>query len=311
MTDGFPAARESLTLGGRRNLGGRLFVVWLALIGPGFLSYGRSAAQVGKTIDLGTRGLYCELHGSGKPTVIVDVGVGESFQSWSAVVAELSKTTSVFVYDRAGYGRSGTGPLPRDAGSEAADLHALLRKADIKGPYVLVGHSLGGLNMQVFAREQAADVAGLVLLDPPPRGWLAGDTFQGLKQMFLKVTADLAKEAEAAGRSRDESEARRASFLRTIASEQEEMFGRTAQQVIAVTSFGKLPMVVIASGRPNPMFGAEAEAWQRYWIGESRKLSGLSARGEFVLAERSGHQIHGDAPELVVAAIRRLVAPGH
>lgn len=310
MTAWFPAGRKSRTHGSRRNLGWRLFVVWLALTGSGFLSHGPSAAQVGKTIDLGTHGLYYELHGSGKPTVVVDVGVGEPFQSWSAVVAELSKTTSVFVYDRAGYGRSGMGPLPRDAGSEAADLHALLRKADIKGPYVLVGHSLGGLNMQVFAREQAADVAGLVLLDPPPRGWLAGEAFVGLKQMFLKVTADLGKEAQAAERARDESEARRAPFLRTVASEHGEMFGRTARQVLAVTSFGTLPTVVIASGRPNPMFGAEAEAFQKYWIEESRKLAGLSARGEFVLAERSGHQIHRDAPELVVAAIHKLIAAG-
>jgi CubicO group peptidase (beta-lactamase class C family)/pimeloyl-ACP methyl ester carboxylesterase len=269
-----------------------------------------AVAQVERTVDVGGHRLFYQFQARGTPTVVIDVGVGESYQSWSVLVADLSKTVSVLVYDRAGYGRSEMGPLPRNAKAEAADLRALLQKANVKGPYVLVGHSLGGLNMQVFAHDFPADVAGLVLLDPPPRGWLAGGAFAGLKQMFLRVTEDMAKAAAAAERSRAEQEKRQAPFLRTVASEHEEMFGNTAHQVLAVTSFGNLRMVVIASGRTNPMFGEEADAYQKYWIEESRKLARLSTSGEFVLAEQSSHQIHRDAPQLVLDAIRKLLLNG-
>ena len=120
------------------------------------------------------------------------------------------------------------------------------------------------------------------------------------------MTEDMSKAAAAAEQSGKEDDRRRAPFLKTIASEHEEMFGNTARQVLAVTSFGKLRTIVIASGRPNPEFGKDADAWQKFWIEESRKLVRLSASGEFVLAEQSGHQIHRDVPGLVFESIRKL-----
>ncbi len=273
----------------------------------GFVAYPVTTAQVAKSVDVGGHRLFYQLHGRGTPTVVIDVGVGESFQSWLPIVSDLSKTASVLVYDRAGYGRSEIGPLPRNAKTEAADLKALLQKADIKGPYVIVGHSLGGLNMQVFVDAYPENIRGLVLLDPPPRSWLGGSAFEGLKRMFLRVTEDLSKAAAAAEQSGNEDDRRRAPFLKTIASEHKEMFGSTARQVLAVTSFGKVRTIVIASSRPNPEFGKEADAWQKFWIEESRKLARLSTSGEFVLAEQSSHQIHRDAPGLIVGAIRKLL----
>jgi Predicted hydrolases or acyltransferases (alpha/beta hydrolase superfamily) len=161
-----------------------------------------AAGPSGRTVDVGGYRLYYELHGRGTPAVVLDVGVGESFKDWAAVVTALSPETAVVVYDRAGYGRSQAGPLPRDAKAEAADLKALLRKAGIPGPYVLAGHSLGGLNVQRFAHDFPGDVAGLVLLDPPPRRWLAGEAFPGLKRMFREAAEDLAAQAEAAKKKR-------------------------------------------------------------------------------------------------------------
>jgi pimeloyl-ACP methyl ester carboxylesterase len=275
-----------------------------------FLAYGFSAAQIENTVYVGGHKLFYQLHGRGTPTVVIDVGVGESIQPWLPIAEDLSKSASVLLYERAGYGRSGMGPLPRNAKAEAADLKALIKSAGIKGPYVLVGHSLGGMNMQVFAREYPDGVIGMVLLDPPPRGWLAGKSFPALKELFLRMTEDMSKSAAAAEKSRDEKENRQAPFLRTIALEHQEMFGSSARQLLAVESFGGLRTVVIASGRPNPLFGADADAYQKFWIEENRKLARLSTAGEFVLAERSTHQIHKDAPDLVLAAIRKLLAGG-
>ena len=270
-------------------------------------SFGAGSVQVENKVVVGAHRLFYQLHGKGSPLVIIDVGVGESFQSWAPVVAAISKTTSVLVYDRAGYGQSEMGPLPRDAKNEAADLRAMLRNARIPGPVVLLGHSLGALNMQVFAHEYPDCVSAMVLLDPPPRDWLAGRSFPRLKELFLRTVEEMTRAADGAERSNNEAERSRAPFLRTISSEHAEMFGSTARQILSITSFGSLPMIVIASGLSNPAFGEEADAYQKSWIEESRKMSRLSTAGEFILAEGSSHQIHRDAPGLVLAAINKTI----
>ena len=126
----------------------------------------------------------------------------------------------------------------------------------------------------------------------------------------MRTVEELTRAADGAERSDKEVERSRAPFLRTIASEHQAMFGSTARQVLSITSFGNTPLIVIAAGRSNPAFGEEAEAYQKFWIEESRALSRLSTAGEFVLAEGSGHQIHRDAPGLVLASIRKLIARG-
>ena len=273
------------------------------------ITFPGAAAQIERRADIGAHRLYYQLQGKGSPLIIIEVGVGESFRSWTSIVAEVSKATSVLVYDRAGYGQSDMGPLPRDAKSEAADLWDLLKKAALKGPFIIVGHSLGGLNMQVFAHDHPDAVAGMVLLDPPPRDWMAGGSFPRLRQLFLQTVEEMTRAAESAERSNDKAERSRAPFLRTISSEHKEMFGNTAKQILSIPSFGNMKIVVIASGRTNPAFGDEAEAFQKHWIEECRKLSRLSKAGEFVLAENSGHHIHRDAPELVLSVIKRLIGP--
>ncbi len=262
-----------------------------------------------KLIPVGAYRLYCELRGKGAPTVVIEPGVGETFRSWAPVIDELSPVTSVLVYDRAGYGQSEMGPLPRDVRTEAAELRALIRGAGVSGRCVIVGHSLGGLIAQVFAGAYPSEVAGLVLVDPPPRGWMAGQAFSGLREMFDRAAGDLAKAAQAAGRSSREEERRQAPFLKTIAFEHAEMFGSTAKQVLGITSFGDLPMVVIGAGRPTPEFGKDAEAYRKYWNEESRALARMSSKGEFVFAENSSHHVNLDDPAAIVEAVKKLLRP--
>ena len=119
----------------------------------------------GKLVDIGGYQLHINCTGTGSPTVILDAGLGGSSLDWSKVQPAVARFTRVCSYDRAGYGWSQSGPGPRTSQQIVTELHLLLAKAKINGPYVLVGHSAGGLNMRLYAYRYPADVVGMVLLD--------------------------------------------------------------------------------------------------------------------------------------------------
>ncbi len=112
--------------------------------------------------------------GSSGPVVVFQSGLGDGLSPWASVIARLPPTVSAFAYDRPGYGASVPAPTgARDACTIASELRELLKSAGLKPPYLLVGHSLGGLYQYVFARLYREDVAGLLLLDPTHRDWLS------------------------------------------------------------------------------------------------------------------------------------------
>jgi pimeloyl-ACP methyl ester carboxylesterase len=265
-------------------------------------------APVDLRVDVGGHRLRAHCLGQGQPTVVIDTGVGETYESWLPLMESLAQGARVCSYDRAGYGRSEPGPMPRDAERAAGELHRLLLDSGQNGPFLLVGHSLGALNLQVFAARYPDQVAGLVLLDPSPRGWLTGDNFPELRAMFRQETAVMRGMADEASVSSSASERKRTPFLNMVASEHEQLLERTARQLAAIDTFGGIPLTVIASTEPNPAFGASAEAFQQYWIEESRRLAAMSENGRFILAEGSGHHIHLDAPDVVIDAIREMLA---
>jgi len=108
--------------------------------------------------------LYCE--GAGSPPVVLESGLGSDAEDWRFVQDSIAHTTRVCSYDRAGLGGSDPGPIPRDAAAMASDLEHMLAAAKISGPYVLVGHSLGSYDLQLFADVYRRKVAGMVLVDP-------------------------------------------------------------------------------------------------------------------------------------------------
>lgn len=124
--------------------------------------------ETGRMIDIGGRQLYIECHGTGGPAVVLQAGMGGSAADWSRVAPTAAASTTVCAYDRAGHGRSDTAADPQDGSAIAADLHVLLERAGVPGPYVLVGHSSGGPYMRVFAASYPDEVAGMVLLDAQP-----------------------------------------------------------------------------------------------------------------------------------------------
>ena len=217
-------------------------------------------------------------------------------------------------YDRAGYGRSEPGPAPRHSRQAATELKLLLEKARVKGPYLLVGHSLGGMNAQVFAGNYPDLVAGLVLVDPPPIDFVraprggAEPAFPGLHQMLSGQAAELAAAAEQTANATDPQAKAQSRYLAAVASELQMFVSESAEQAIAVESFGDTPLVVLAAGRPNPDFGEQADAFQRFWIEQSRGVAQKSVGGRFVLVPESGHHLHQDAPDRVVEAVRQALS---
>jgi pimeloyl-ACP methyl ester carboxylesterase len=126
---------------------------------------GRAHPPPGKMIDVGDHRMHIDCVGQGSPTVVLDTALGAMSASWVRVQQEVSGTTRVCAYDRAGMGWSQSGPEPRDAKQVAGELHALLEGAGIDGPYVLVGHSFGGLYMQTYAARYPEEVAGVALIE--------------------------------------------------------------------------------------------------------------------------------------------------
>ena len=278
----------------------------LALLG---LSACRSAvgSELDENVSIGTHSLHIRCMGQGSPTVVIDTGVGDTLERWGTFQAQVAQITHVCTYDRAGYGSSEAGPFPRHSRQLADEFFQLLVNAGVSGPYVLVGHSLGGLTMQVFADRYPDQVAGLILLDPSPLPFITGRAFPELYQMLEGQTIEFQNMAEAARHSADTGAQVKANYLEAVASEHAALIAESASQVAAVESFGDLPLVVIGSGIPNPAFGSEAEIFQQFWIEQNRELADKSTNGTFVLAQESSHYLHEGAPNLVLDAIRKMV----
>ena len=264
--------------------------------------------QTGRMVDIGTHALHIHVVGEGHPAVVVDAGIAARLEEWYSLQARLAEETLVFLYDRAGYGASEAGPLPRDSGRETEELKNLLQASAVAGPYVLVGHSLGALNLQLFAARYPEDVAGMVLLDPPPLGWLLGERYSDLQVMAERMTDEWQAIGDRGSESLDPEEAAESAFFRMIASEHREMLSKSARLVADIETFGDIPLIVIASGVPNPLFGDVAEEYQTYWADQSRALAAKSSRGVFLLAKDSSHRLHEEAADLVLDSILSLVA---
>jgi pimeloyl-ACP methyl ester carboxylesterase len=267
----------------------------------------QSEAPRDELVDIGTHRLYIHCTGTGRPTIIIDTGVGENYESWESMIESLSRETRVCAYDRAGYGQSEPGPMPRDSQRAADELHQLLANSGEDGPFLLVGHSLGALNMQVYAHNYAEEVTGLVLLDPSPLAWMNGEGFPELRKLFIEEMKALRKDADLASISSDPDVRAIAPYLNSVASELEEFFERTAEEVAEIYSFGELPLTVIGATEPNPGFGENGQAYRQFWNEESQKLIGKSEMGIFILAEGSSHHIHLDAPQVVIDAILEMI----
>jgi pimeloyl-ACP methyl ester carboxylesterase len=163
----------------KRLIGGLLIVIIVILV-AGTIYQAIATANderkypaPGQMVDVGGHKLHIYCTGEGSPTVILESALASTSSSWGWVQPAVARGTRVCAYDRAGAGWSEGGPKPRDGQQVATELHTLLDKSDIAGPYVLVGHSVGGLYVRAYAARYPGDVAGMVLVDSShPDQWL-------------------------------------------------------------------------------------------------------------------------------------------
>ena len=144
----------------------------------------RRIVAPGQLVDVGGHRLHLRCTGSGTPTVLLEAGLGETGAYWEWISPAVARDTKVCVYDRAGRGWSDPVALPQDGVAVATDLHLLLDRAHVPGPFVLVGHSSGAQYVRIFAGRYPEQVAGMVLLDGQP-----AEAFEGLPSypMFYRV----------------------------------------------------------------------------------------------------------------------------
>ena len=279
----------------------------------------RAYPPAGQMVDVGGYRLHINCIGTGSPTVVIDAGWGDSSAAWSSwVQAPAARTTRVCTYDRAGMGYSDPGPLPRTAERFARELHALLSGAGEPGPYVLVGHSLGGLPVRVFAHEYAADVAGVVLIESMSPSSAKRSSSATPEDSESHSFADWAVTLPARtgllrslsgpldayhGLSPEAANAYSSFWItpRALQTWLDEGKGmpQSMAQAGAVTSFGDTPLIVLSSGRK-----VELEQDWRTWQTE---LLGLSTNSQQLFADKSGHNVEFDEPEAAVAAIEKMV----
>ncbi len=231
------------------------------------------ADESGRVIEAGGQSQWVRCQGSGIPTVVLVSGLRADHTMWSKVEQRLASITRTCVVDRPGLGSSPTrrGGMRTDAGDHARELHAALQAAGEGGPYLVIGHSYGGLIVRAFTRLFPDEVTSVLLLDTvwpsiyrdflPSYGspWHEGGTSVDLKASDRVIGSDF--------------------------------------------SFGARPLIVIAAGEPG-----NGSSWaDRKWFREQRRMAKLSSAGELWVAKRSGHVIQQDQPAIVLRAVRTLI----
>jgi pimeloyl-ACP methyl ester carboxylesterase len=242
-----------------------------------------------RLVEVDGRARAIDCRGSGSPTVVLESGLGVYSGTWVGVMDALADAPfRVCRYDRPGLGESEVGERPRTTERFVDELRALLAQAGETGPYVLVGHSLGGLTVQLFAREHPDEVTGAVLVDAIH------------PELDARIEPLLTPAQITTRREELELNEEGIRFDDIIASE---------AQVQAAPPFPQIPLVVLAHGLPFPVTDPTwpAEEVEDLWSDLQIDLARLTTDADFVVAEASQHRIQETEPDLVAKVIRGVV----
>ena len=302
------------------------------------------APPPGRLVDVGGFKLHVNCRGEGSPTVILDAALGGSSVGWCLVQPQIAEFARACTYDRAGLGWSDAGPMPRSAGRLAGELRILLERADIRPPYVLVGHSFGTLVARLFAARHRRDVAGIVLVEPAfPEDYLtpnsgerrrmrrgvrlcrygAGAARLGLGNLVTRLAGGgpegLAHAAtrfvSRRGFSREPTEVLSpidklpadARAQLTWMWTQPRFFRALGSQIDSMATSAR---ELIAAGETlgdMPIVVVSATSPHPHHAMMQERLAAASSRGRRIVAVASGHWVPLEDPATVIAAVRDVV----
>jgi len=230
----------------------------------------------GHEIEIATAG------SGGAATVVFEAGLGDDWTSWDNVASRVAQHTRIFAYSRPGYGASGPATTPRDPRQIVEELRALLAHEGYAPPYVLVGHSFGGMYMELFAKAHPDEVIGAVLVDPRHRDFLATCEAAALDNCGIPEP-----------------------LLRTQGPSsiaEYRAFPLGSDEIRAAGTFGAYPVRVLTATK-HPVSPAREKLWETM-LGE---LAAEASNGEQIIVSGAGHYIQLDRPAVVVQAILEML----
>jgi len=273
---------------------------------------GGSFKPLGRLVSVGEHNLHIHCTGKGAPTVLLEAGIGGNHLDWVLVQPIIARRTRVCSYDRAGYGWSERGPKPRLASSISAELYRLLNNAGLEGPFVLVGHSFGGLLSIYFAAKHADHVAGLVLVDS-----MHPDQYAVFAEEGIEVANEPSRAVIYAGRDvltygipeyykdiayklavADKTRSFMFNELRNIE--------KTMSEVRPVR-LRELPVRLIVHGRREWDQIYKDGRMENVWLRLQADLQKNHRGAPLLVATNAGHQIPLDAPDLIAQAVIDIV----
>jgi pimeloyl-ACP methyl ester carboxylesterase len=295
----------------------------------------RSVAEFparGALVDIGGRRIHLDCRGAGAPIVVFESGLDVyGSLSWSAVQDEVARTTRACSYDRAGILWSDRSNGARDGAAIAGDLHKALQIVGEQGPYLMVGHSLGGPYLMSFANQFGAEVAGLVFVDashPDQQRRLKEATGQPVAESMAgpKLLAALAWTglprlvARSVGHAKAPAQANaamRAYLPRSLRPMLDELgaIDQTFSEAGALHSLGDRPLIVLTAAAPFAPADLEAlkltreqgQRMQAVWFELHDDEASWSSQGRHIRLEDAHHYIQFDRPDAVIEAIREVV----
>ncbi|TWT27098.1 alpha/beta fold hydrolase [Planomicrobium sp. CPCC 101110] len=283
----------------------------------------------GKMVDAGGTKLHLLQQGTGKPVVLLETGSGLASTSWSDLPEKLAAYGTVVAYDRAGYAWSEEATAERTGSNIVQELYTALKKEKIEGPYILVGHSLGGMYSRLFAQTYPEEVGGIVLLDARPENFSretapffeaagldpasvnipSANTLTLLKRLGV---IRLMENSVLPGLPEDEQDKimnieMQPKFFQ--AQEQELKNLTNLEDSIRGRTLGDLPLTIITHGIPTDATAVgipaeNSEQMENMWQEQQKQLLALSTDSKLIVAEKSGHFVMDDEPELVFKAIK-------
>lgn len=281
-----------------------LMLAWLS--GMIYVNQAQSKASLGPPpgtlIGIGDHKMHIRCVGplNAKPTVIFEAGGGGSSKDWRAVQDLIASRIRSCAYDRAGLGWSEAGPAPRTMRQEAMELHVLLKVAKIRGPFVLVGQSIGGLLARLYTEEYGKEVAGVVFVDSADENTLVYNlnvkrwvTFRELAVGRPVPAPHLTGPPSTGYKPEDDYQAEEAQLL---------YLHRQANP----QPLGNRPLIVLSAAkreRPPGMSDADYDNLERARDGQVRDQTTLSRNAKLMIAPEGGHNLQVDNPGFVASAI--------